>query len=77
MESVLLSATKIILGVCDLSYEERRAKVEISSMTYRRARGEMMEVFKHMYELYKMSSPLLQPGCETSTRGHPFQLKKK
>lgn len=76
LESVLRGATKFILSLCCLSYQERLARVEIPSMAYRRARGDMIKVFLCMHELYKMSSSILQLECETSTRGHPFQLKK-
>ena len=62
MESILRWATKVILGLCDLSYEERLAWVEIPSMAYWKAIGDMTKVFKFKYthELYRESSDLLR-----------------
>ena len=63
-------ATKIIHGLHDLSYKERLARVEISSLVNWRAREDMAEVFKYTHELYKVGSTLLQLDCETKKATH-------
>ena len=41
-------ATKLIPGLSDLSYEDRLRRLKLPSLSYRRSRGDMIEVYKIM-----------------------------
>ena len=46
----------------DKSYEERLRILNLPTLTYRRLRGDMIEVFKFTSELYDSSLPALGLG---------------
>ena len=46
-------------------------------MTYRRARGDMLEVCKYCQNKYKVDHNLLQYSTDNRTRGHIKKLKLK
>jgi plasmid maintenance system killer protein len=46
IENVQKRATKQIPGMKNLSYEERLRKLELPTLSYRRLRGDMIEVYK-------------------------------
>ena len=46
IEGVQCRATKMIPELKHLSYPERLKKLKLPTMAYRRARGDMIEVFK-------------------------------
>ena len=76
IESVLHRATKCIPGLHNMDYEERLKITGIPSMSYRRIRGDLIEIYKYTHGLYKCASPLpLNPNGPT--RGHIYKLKKQ
>ena len=75
IESVLRRATKCVPGLKDLSYNERLEKLKLPSMSYRRIRGDLIEVYKFMNNMYKCESPFKINTC--STRGHKFKIIKE
>ena len=48
LENVQIRATKIVDGLAYLDYPERLKKLDLPTLVYRRARGDMIEVFKHL-----------------------------
>ena len=55
-------------------HAERLERLQLPSITYRRVRGDMIELFKHFHTCDKrILSPTFQPR-ERSTRRHEFQL---
>ena len=46
-----MRTTKIVESVKGMPYEERLRKLKLPTMTYRRARGLLMEVWKHINSL--------------------------
>ena len=52
IESVLRRATKVIPGLKDKEYEDRLKEIKIPSMTYRRVRIDMIEVYKYTHTQY-------------------------
>ena len=50
LENVQRRATRLIDGYKDLSYPERLESLGLPTLVYRRARGEMIEMYKH-YQL--------------------------
>ena len=75
IENVLHRATKCVPGLYNLDYETRLNITRIPSMSYRRIRGDLIEIYKYTHGLYKCASPfyLNQDG---PTRGHSYKLKK-
>ena len=79
IEAVQRRATKIIPGFANLTYEERLRKLKLPTLTYRRWRGDMIEVYKIIHGIYdKKANKVLKLNNEvvdrSSTRGNPFKL---
>ena len=77
IEAVQRRATRQLPGMKDLSYEERLRKLKLPTLVYRRARGDIIEVFKHVTGTYKLESPFFQLNTDSITRGHNYKLKKE
>ena len=58
------------MGFSNLSYEDRLRKLKLSSLSYRRMRGDMIEVFKIISGIYdtRATSGLLELNTSTSRR---------
>ena len=82
IENVQRRATRMIPGLKDLPYEERLRTLKLPSLSYRRLRGDLIEMFK-------IVKPVEAGGydkdvCEgflklkpRDTRGHTFMLSRK
>ena len=79
IESVLRRATKVIPGLKDKEYEDTLKEMKIPSMTYRRVRRGMIEVYKytHTHNIYKLANSILKMDNKSSTRGHIYKLEKQ
>ena len=75
IERVQRRATKLVPKIKMLSYPDRLRKLKLPSLYYRRARGDMIEVFKYLTKVYKSDNPLVR-DYDTRTRGHHLKLKK-
>ena len=63
-------------GRADLSYEERLKKLDLPTLVFRRMRGDMIQVYKYLHELYDVEHEDILPRSENiSTRGHHLKLK--
>ncbi|KAI0211803.1 hypothetical protein LSAT2_003327 [Lamellibrachia satsuma] len=51
--------------------------LKLPSLYYRRARGDMIEVYKYLHGIYKVDKMPLQMDHSTVTRGHSLKLKKE
>ena len=49
IENVQIRATKLVDGFHDLTYEERLKRLGLPTLTYRRERGDMIEVYKQKW----------------------------
>ena len=77
LESVQRRATKLVPGLSDLSYVDRLKKLELPSLYYRRARGDIIEAYKYLHEIYDVQDcPLVLDKNPASTRGHSLKLQK-
>ena len=78
IEGVQRRATKMIPELKHLSYPERLKKLKLPTMAYRRARGDMIEVFKIVVQIYdnKTTDNFLsfRENMNMSLRGHEFTL---
>ena len=79
IETIQRRFTKRISGCKDLSYEERLRHLGLPSLEYRRMRGNMIEVYKILHEIYdpRTTNSLLTLSAETKTRGHSLKVEKK
>ena len=83
LEDIQRFFTKCIIACSHLSYEDRLRKLKLPSLSYRRLRGDMIEVFKITHEIYDPVStksllvPLLPLFAVGSTRSNGFKIVKK
>ena len=79
LENVQKRATRQLPILSKLPYEERLMKLKLPTLAYRRIRGDMIEVYKIMNEIYDKNvttflKTRLQSADRTSPRGHKYQL---
>lgn len=74
LENVQIRATKLVDGLSNLDYPERLRKLELPTLVYRRARGDMIELWKHFHTYDKATlSRQFRPQNRIS-RKHDLQL---
>ncbi len=80
LESVQHRATRLVPGLSDLPYEERLKKLNLPSLSYRRMRGDMVEVYKYCHGLYNVDKkpfkPMSEINEESTTRDNGFKIYK-
>ena len=77
IENVQMRATKLVDNIGSLDYGERLKALELPSLSYRRKRGDMIEVYKHFNSYDEQSlSPSFQPRDRT-TRGNTLKLTER
>ena len=78
LESVQRKFTKKIIGLQDLEYPDRLRDLRLPSLTYRRLRGDLIEVYKIFNNFYDSitTGNLLTSLHVGVTRGHKFKLTK-
>ena len=76
LENVQRRATKIVPGLSTLSYPERLRKLSLPTLSYRRTRGDLIQVYKLTCEEggYDKSLPNLLTASQTNLRGHNKKL---
>ena len=80
LEKIQRNFTKCIIGLKDLDYEQRLTKLKLPSLEFRRVRGDLIETYKLIHQLYdpKSTNDLLSLVPEDSiTRTHNHKLYKK
>ncbi len=79
IEAVQRRATKLVPTLKNLAYPERLRKLELPTLAYRRARGDMVETFKVMNCVYdrSVSEGLFMKQDESVTRGHEKKIFKQ
>jgi ribonuclease P/MRP protein subunit RPP40 len=78
IENVQRRATKQIPGMADLSYMDRLRRLKLPTLSYRRVRGDMIELFKILTGKYDPEvSSFIQVAGDTTTRGHNLKLYKR
>ena len=73
IEAVQHRATRMIPGFSKISYEERLKKLDMPTLFYRRLRGDAIEAYKYLHNIYAVNGKELLPlhvpkGLQT--RGH-------
>jgi len=78
IERVHRRATKLISGLRNMSYEHRLTVMNLTSLVYRRHRGDMIEVYKYLHEMYSLRcDSLLRKTSPSALRGHDYKLFKR
>ena len=77
LENVQQRATKLIPELKCQEYRDRLKALKLPSLYYRRARGDIIEVYKYLHGIYKVNKMPLQMIYNAVTRGHSLKLKKK
>ena len=74
LESVQIRATKLVDGLSSLTYAERLEKLDLPTLAYRRLRGDLIEMFKHVktYDANIISTSFHQRS--RPSRMHDYQL---
>ena len=77
LENVQRRATKMVPALKDMSYEERLEALKLPSLFYRRARGDIIEIYKHVSGLYSVKAAYIKLDTSSiETRGHSHRLIK-
>ena len=78
IEKVQKHYTKKISGLSSLSYEERLRKLDLPSLAYRRVRGDLIETYKIVHEIYDplTTNTLFAIDTNNKTRNHCYKLTK-
>ena len=76
LERIQKMATRMIPELKELSYEERLERLRLPTLSRRRQRGDMIEMFKIVKGMEKLDREDLISRDEGITRGHRFKLKK-
>ena len=76
IEKVQKRATKLLRECKGLTYRDRLVCLNLPTLKYRRIRGDMIEVYKILHQLYDVDVvPLLTRNLNARTRGNSFKLK--
>ena len=76
LEAIQHRATKLVPGLGEKSYGKRLKALSLSSLYYRRARGDMIECYKYLSGVYDVSTKFLPLDLNSTTRGHSLKLTK-
>ena len=74
IENVQIRATKLVDGLHNLTYSERLQKLNLPTLAYRRLRGDLIEIFKHVH---KYEPNIVAPSFRRRSRPsrkHDYQL---
>ena len=77
IERVQRSATKQVPGLQKMTYSERLKTLKLPTLEHRRRRGDLIETFKIVHQLYDEGAvPVLNWIPENSvTRGHQYRMR--
>ena len=76
IENVQRRATKLLSHLKDKPYSERLELLKLPSLEHRRKRGDMIEVFKYINNVYEVKSPNFTRSKTNQLRGNSKKLEK-
>ena len=81
IESVQRRATKIVPKIKNLTYPDRLKALNLPTLSYKRLRGDMIEVYKIIANIYDSNTcqniSNLRQNNVVNLRGHQYTLKHK
>ena len=76
LENVQIRATKMVDGYSNLDYEDRLRRLDLPTLVYRRARGDMIEVYKHFHTYDQEQIPNIFQQKSYGARTHQLVWRK-
>ena len=76
MEKVQIRATSLVRSIRHLPYVERLKRLNLPTLKYRRARGDMIEVYKILNGKYDINACVSLITSHSVTRGNRYRLQK-
>ena len=76
LERVQRRATSLLPHIRQLHYQDRLKILNLPSLVYRRVRGDMIRVYKFLYDLYTVDRGILEMANTSVTRGHNLKLSR-
>ena len=77
LENVQRRATKQVPGLRDMSYQDRLRHLNLPSLVYRRARGDMIETYKFTSDIYDPVISDILPLHKANVEGHNLRGHSK
>ena len=74
VEKVQMRATKLIDGFSNVEYSDRLRKLNLPTLTHRRTRGDLIELYKHFHAYDKETLSISFKPRDRLSRNHEFQL---
>ena len=74
IEGVQRRATKQVKGLRNLSYPDRLRALNLPTLSYRRLRGDMIEMYKIMHDHYDKSTTINITPMVSNLRGHKYKV---
>jgi len=75
IEKVQKRAAKLVVSLKKLPYKECLLQLNLHTLKYRRLRGDMIEVYKIIHNIYDRSVALQLTRSISSTRGNKYILQ--
>ena len=69
-------AMKMVLSLKELPYEERLQALNLPSLYYRRPRGDVIELYRHIKRTYTVNNDYIKTEPANITRGHNSKIFK-
>ena len=75
VESVTRRATRILPELSGLEYEARLRSLELPTLTYRRLRGDVINVYKYIHGIYRLplADNMFEMAQHGATTGYSFK----
>ena len=74
IEKVQMRATKLVDGFSKLTYQERLEKLKLPTLSYRRLRGDLIEIYKHFHRYDQEVIPPSFIRRARPSRQHKYQI---
>ena len=76
LERIQRRATRMVPALKHLSYEERLRSLKLPTLSYRRLRGDAINVYKYLHDIHQVSDTMFMAHQYEATRGHSLKLAK-
>ncbi|XP_076462066.1 uncharacterized protein LOC143294576 [Babylonia areolata] len=77
VEDVQRRATKLLVSPRDKPYPERLAILGLPTLEHRRNRGDMIDLYKYIHEIYDSDRPKFEIISDRATRGNSLRINKQ
>ena len=77
IERVQMRATKLVDGLSKLDYQERLRRLDLPTLVHRRARGDMIEMYKNFHCYEKTTLPTSFCPKNRASRRHDYQVYER